>query len=938
MPKNTKKTGNAPISLEERVDYDLLNRMISSRDIDVDVKTQLINYRKNIESFEEDGTCMIKVSYQPSEFLRDLEDENKGRLYAISSLSLQSFSKHIRHPLARDIYYDIDMENCHPRLIVQYCARNKIECPKMQYYVDHREEVLAKLMKHHDVDRNTAKELIISLCFGKKYEIDGVVPSAPYSFVVKLKKELKTISSEVSLINKKLRELVDKMPDKPNKPGSTLSIVSQQIENSCLMAMRDYIKSKKLRIGTFCFDGLLVEKDGIEDIDTILRECEEYVKKKTSYEIKLASKPMDYEPDFTIPDFPKYVEDDQDVVERLFKIEGKSKFVFCEGEFYTFNEKHGIYDTSVSTIYYYLKKNHMFLNVVTREATKSSSRKTMSYGRNIKLMKKIPEQMKDEITDDSWLENVQDSSRGYLLFNNGIYDFEKGKFTEGFNPDIVFFGKVPHDFPERNEEEIEHAWNLSVGQLFDDPTPMIQSIARALSGERNQKRFYMCPGSGDNGKSIFIKMVQKAFGRRGGMTGIIGGNSLMTVKGDTKDAAAKLRFLFLKKARRLLFASELEMGGTLNGVLIKSISGGDVMEGRTHQAEETEFTPQGIVFCMFNDVPKITSYDSACNKRIRYIPFNKTFLDEKDMDEQLNIVKKTCKRDKENADKIMENFYSNNKPKDDDIDIKMSKKKFIRGFIHIFLDAYHRYYHEKEVAEYDEETKKKYTQHISIDIRIKEKLEEAYEITMLDPTRFKNAAEKNNNNKDKVKCSDLSNWCLKHFGDEISGAKFEEILSKNFFLKKKKYQSMHWFGIKFRDHSYVDFTNDDDKVAEDEKKIEEEEFSDYEDEEQVVEKPVKKLPVKKPPTKKPQTKKPQTKKPSTKKTTKKLPIKKPPTKKTIKKEESDSEIESDSDDGPIKATNKTIMPKIIVKPFNKPAKEVTDTDTDSDSDTETDSE
>ena len=46
-----------------------------------------------------------------------------GRVYATKSLSLGSIRKEVRHTLAKDIYVDIDIENCHPMILHQVCEK-----------------------------------------------------------------------------------------------------------------------------------------------------------------------------------------------------------------------------------------------------------------------------------------------------------------------------------------------------------------------------------------------------------------------------------------------------------------------------------------------------------------------------------------------------------------------------------------------------------------------------------------------------------------------------------------------------------------------------------------------------------------------------------------------------------------------------------------------
>ena len=65
--------------------------------------------------------------------------------------------------------------------------------------------------------------------------------------------------------------------------------------------------------------------------------------------------------------------------------------------------------------------------------------------------------------NNNWLKEKQNSALGKILFNNGYYDFHKELFYSkdeyGFNPDIVFMGKIHFDFEDFDTEymnDIKH--------------------------------------------------------------------------------------------------------------------------------------------------------------------------------------------------------------------------------------------------------------------------------------------------------------------------------------------------------------------------------------------------------------------------------------------------------------------------------------------------
>ncbi len=145
-----KSQQNAVVTLYEIVDENKLSLLLSAKGIDESLRIQLRKYYGKIDN------GFVKVDYH---FSKKLED--KGRLYADKSLSLQNFKKEIRHYLAREEYLDIDMVNAHPTIIYQYCKKHNIECRYLEYYVNNREDLLSKIQTRHEIDRDAAKKLIL---------------------------------------------------------------------------------------------------------------------------------------------------------------------------------------------------------------------------------------------------------------------------------------------------------------------------------------------------------------------------------------------------------------------------------------------------------------------------------------------------------------------------------------------------------------------------------------------------------------------------------------------------------------------------------------------------------------------------------------------------------------------------------------------------------
>lgn len=78
-----------------------------------------------------------KVSYK---FLARLK---VGRRFS-KGISLQGISRKIRHTIAKDLYYDVDMKNAHPTFCLNLAKTLEFPHPVLEMYINRRDECLAK--------------------------------------------------------------------------------------------------------------------------------------------------------------------------------------------------------------------------------------------------------------------------------------------------------------------------------------------------------------------------------------------------------------------------------------------------------------------------------------------------------------------------------------------------------------------------------------------------------------------------------------------------------------------------------------------------------------------------------------------------------------------------------------------------------------------------
>jgi len=80
--------------------------------------------------------------------------------------SLQTVPRTVRHTISAAFYYDIDIVNCAPTLLSQYCIKHDIPTPALASYVSQRQERLTDLVKATGLDHEEAKSLVLAVLNG----------------------------------------------------------------------------------------------------------------------------------------------------------------------------------------------------------------------------------------------------------------------------------------------------------------------------------------------------------------------------------------------------------------------------------------------------------------------------------------------------------------------------------------------------------------------------------------------------------------------------------------------------------------------------------------------------------------------------------------------------------------------------------------------------
>lgn len=169
-------------------------------------------------------------------------------------------------------------------------------------------------------------------------------------------------------------------------------------------------------------------------------------------------------------------------------------------------------------------------------------------------------------------------------------------------------------------------WIQFLHQVFNGDEELIYWIQMfcgyLLTGSTEEHIFLFCYGQGANGKSVFIeilKYILDDYGRA------IASETLSESKrqagGATPDLAALVGV-------RLVICSETEDNTALSESLLKGLVSGDSMAPRPLYSAPIQFTPSFKLIMAGNHKPIIKGVDNGIWRRVRLVPFNRTFSPE----------------------------------------------------------------------------------------------------------------------------------------------------------------------------------------------------------------------------------------------------------------------------------------------------------------------
>lgn len=637
------------LTLHERIDNDILDKLINSNLLketfhnDIcnklysNEKEQLIKYKKNIRG----GFAVVKYNKAKNNLF--------GRANPDKALGLFNIRRELRQTIAKQTYIDIDIENCHPVMLLQVMEQNHIKSDILKSYVDNRADWFNLITTAYSCSREQAKTLMIIYLYGggfdswkEKQQLNPAFEELPD--LNAFKQEVRGFQHIITNHNPHISKIAKKIKNDSNitsfnLEGTTCAYFLQEYERRVLETLYKYCLENSLIINrscVLCADGIMLEKNVIDNVDELITHFNKIIKEEVGFDLNFVEKQMNQDyldilDSSILPEKKKLTtkdgaETDLDACNII--VELHPYWVTCLSVLYVFNDDTGMWTDDENIIFHIFKKHEDKLHQLVRDVFGNLRKISKGYGNTTKLMKQLLPLLKTININDEWLNVKRQSSLGKLLFMNGYLNMRNGKFYNEFDPDIVFFNRINHNFEGFDDEAMEYMSDIE-NRFFLQPLGsavgdyFILNIARALAGDL-MKRILFGLGDTDCGKSIITLMLQSALGD---YCGSFNAENLAFSK-SSADEASIMRWAYLLRYKRIICSNEVKSSVLLNGNIIKKVSsGGDALIGREHFKAETNFIPHFLAIIMSNDMNKITPYDSAVRNRIKIIPFSKQFVE-----------------------------------------------------------------------------------------------------------------------------------------------------------------------------------------------------------------------------------------------------------------------------------------------------------------------
>ncbi len=660
--------------------YDNATRLIQAGRVDRQHLLQLERYIGKSKQ-DEDGRWYAPTFYDRDTYGREISRVGSDDKYVLRWTGSSMFAE-IRNLLYGDLYADVDFVNCHPVITLRLFKYFNMPCDMTQEYIDYRDEVLRNIIERAGgptkLNRFEAKELLLRIFYGGKVESwckDHGTLIDDYQEYQELKNEVRT--NIVSILNNRTLQFLGIVPhdilhwaegrrdsekDTRDKYSKAWAYFCQEIERRCLDVLVRAAVRDGFIVGSKIYDGVHLMKHGKSpfelktEIEGHIPDWSLAIRNETGIIMSITVKDMDQDLSLLergtepVPELHPVINDAY-AADLFFKLLGNKVKKHC-GTMYLFDETNGLWiqnDSKDKVLFGAAKryqKELLIQEILVDKEGKQVVRKHDYGGVAVKTRAMLC--YTSGLVQETYFLHNLDSSKGKLLWADGIYDFVTDTFTPGFNPDIIFINRINRPYPKdrSSQELIDYVRNLLFVKPFDTMKEdrnnsilvgkyLLESVARSIYGDYYCKKFNFCIGDANSGKGLLVDALKACFNT---YVADYNGNNLLYNQMSC-DEAKKNAWIADLLGKRIAFCNEVKFGtpnSFSNGLppridanlLKKLASGGDIIDVRKNYQDQTEMANRCLMFFMCNDIPDIyPQNDSGIAERVRCVSYYRQFKD-----------------------------------------------------------------------------------------------------------------------------------------------------------------------------------------------------------------------------------------------------------------------------------------------------------------------
>lgn len=220
------------------------------------------------------------------------------------------------------------------------------------------------------------------------------------------------------------------------------------------------------------------------------------------------------------------------------------------------------------------------------------------------------------------VEKLFNEKRNLFAFTNGVLDTDTFTFRQ-IEPDDYISVTCGYDYREvLNEEKTKVREFLK--KILPNNSVLdynLVALAKSLTGENLEQIFHVFTGRGANGKSCLMDLCKIVFGDYYQTFSV----SYLTKESDGKDRP--LPEFAAARYARMLVTSEPDDRDRFQVNLLKNITGNEEVAFRGMYAKfPVKYVPQFKMWILANEIPKLSKYDQAIERRMRCVDFPTRFV------------------------------------------------------------------------------------------------------------------------------------------------------------------------------------------------------------------------------------------------------------------------------------------------------------------------